>query len=476
MRRWQQWIGALAAPVLILVCTGCFGGSGKTKANVGKSRSVTLRMQAPDGDDSDASYFAEQVEKRTDGRLRIVVDGQTYTSVDPDNELRLVRDLRRGKVALGYVPSRAWERDGITAFRALQAPFLVRDYETLRRVTTGPVAARMLQSVARLGLVGLGLVPKQLRRPLGRRPLVSPKAFRGARIRVVTSATSVLDLRALGALPLTNYTSREVGPALTAGRLDGVETEAHSILDNGYQSAAPYLPSNLALFAKAQTIVIRRSVLARLSSTQQAAVRAAARDTVARADPAAQERKEIAQLCIQGLRLVRASPADLAALRRASAPAYAALERDSVTTGTIESIKALSSGTNAASLPACSHTETGTAKTRPPFPEGTFETRLTKADFVAGGTTADEDLPSPFRVTIHDGRFRTNEHPPFEGRALVHGDKVTFVIDRPQENEGQRETLKWSYYRGKLTYQVVDVADAGSRVIYTAHPWRRVGP
>lgn len=33
---------------------------------------------------------------------------------------------------------------------------------------------------------------------------------------------------------------------------------------------------------------------------------------------------------------------------------------------------------------------------------------------------------------------------------------------------------KWSYYRGELTFEIVEVADAGSRVIYTAHPWRRI--
>ena len=71
----------------------------------------------------DAAYFADQVKERTDGRVRIVIDGRTYTSIDPDNELRLVRDLAGGKVALAYLASRAWERDGVTAFRALQAPF-----------------------------------------------------------------------------------------------------------------------------------------------------------------------------------------------------------------------------------------------------------------------------------------------------------------------------------------------------------------
>jgi hypothetical protein len=35
--------------------------------------------------------------------------------------------------------------------------------------------------------------------------------------------------------------------------------------------------------------------------------------------------------------------------------------------------------------------------------------------------------------------------------------------------------LRWSYYRGRLTFKVVDVPDAGGRFGYNAHAWRKVG-
>jgi hypothetical protein len=231
----------------------------------------------------------------------------------------------------------------------------------------------------------------------------------------------------------------------------------------------------VVLFAKTQTIVIRRSVLARLSSADAAAVRAAAKATVAHADPAAQERNELAQLCARGLRLVSATPGDLAALRQASAPTLKTLEADAVTAQAIAAIEGLGSPASVAPLPACQAQGTTTAP-RTRFPEGTFESRLTKADFTALGATQDPGFPFPWRITIHDGRWRTNERTPFSGRLLVHEDRVTFAIEHPDEAKGQRETLKWSYYRGKLTFQIVDVPDAGSRAIYTAHPWRRIGP
>jgi hypothetical protein len=110
-----------------------------------------------------------------------------------------------------------------------------------------------------------------------------------------------------------------------------------------------------------------------------------------------------------------------------------------------------------------------------PFPEGRFESTLTPEDFRRGGATIDPTFPTPWRITIEKGRWITNERPPFAGTYVLRGHETAFVIQRPAENGGQRETLTWSYYRGKLTFKIVAVADAGSRVIYTAHPWQRVG-
>jgi TRAP-type transport system periplasmic protein len=474
----------LRGPALLVVAVlsaallaGCFGGSGKTKAGVGASRSLTLKMPSPDSDDPDAAYFADQVKARTHGRIGIVIDGDAYNSSDPDNELRLVRDLRRGKVAIAYLPSRAWDRDGITSFQALEAPFLVTEYELLRRITTGPIGQRMLHGLDRAGLIGLGLVPKELRRPLGRQPLTSPRAFKGARIRVVTSPTSVLDLRALDAVPLTHFDARQALLALSAHRLDGVESEAHAILSNGYTYVAPYLPGNLALFAKAQTIVISRDAFDRLDSAEQAALRAAARATVAHADPEAQERSEVAALCSQGLRIVQASAGDIAALRRAAAPAYAALERDAATKRAISAIEQLerSVPASASSLRACPRSRQAVATRAGAFPQGVFESRVTPADFRREHARVDPTFPLPWRISIHAGRWKTNEHPPFSGRYVVSGDEITFVIQEPPENRGTRETVKWTYYRGELTLRIVSVADSGSRAIYRSHPWRRIG-
>ncbi len=372
-------------------------------------------MQTPDGHEPDAQFFSRQVQQRTAGRIRIVV-GTQYIGTDPASEARLVRDLRRGRVSMAYIPARDWEGGGVSSFRALQAPFLITDYTLQRRVATGPIAGEMLRGLARIGLVGLGLVPYELRRPLGRRPLLSAADYRGARIRVMTSPTSALDLRALGATPVTKLTSEQVGPALGKGRLDGVESSTFFIDSNGYTNDARYLPSNLALFAKLQTIVIGARVFDRLSTEERAALRAAAAATVRHADPAAAERAELKRLCDQGLRLVTATPAELSSLRLATAHAYAALERDPLTKKEIAEIKRLKQQVPAAAstLAPCAHKRSsGGSQSATPFPQGTFATTITRQDIIRAGLNFPPNVPGTSTMTVKDGSFRSvfSRHP-----------------------------------------------------------------
>jgi TRAP-type C4-dicarboxylate transport system substrate-binding protein len=377
---------------------------------------------------------------------------------------------------MAYIPSRAWERDAgrVLAFRALQAPFLITSYPVLRAVVTGPVGRELLASLSANGLVGLGLVPDELRRILARRPLLSASDYRGARIRVVTSPTSVRMFHALGAIPLTGLTSGQVGPALAADRLDAIETSTQSIGNNGYVRQARYLTSNLALFAKTQTIVIAKHVFDRLSAADRTALREAAAETVAHADPAAEERTELPSLCAAGLRLTQATAADLASLQHETEPVYAALEQDPATKQAIVAIEHLNQQVpvSDSSLPTC-HGHTSAFAISHPFPTGTFETVLTRSDVVNAGFPPEnahwETLTFRKNGTWWDVWFhpRRSDQPPGGGKYTVRGDTLTLTPAGP-------DIVKWSYFRGQLTFRIVSVPDAFAQFTYTAHPWRKL--
>lgn len=466
-----------ASLALVISAAGC-GGSGD---KAGGPRSVSLTLQAPDGASDLSDVFVREVERRSDGTLKIVVEGEAYSSADPANEARLAAALRTGKAELTLLPSRAWESQGVKTFRALQAPFLVTDDTLLRRIVSGPVSREILRGTDRIGVVGLTLLPDSLRRTLGRRAFTNLDALRGARIRIVDSATTAAGLRALGAIPVTGYVADQVGPGLTRGRLDGTESSAGSILDNNYQAVAKYLPANVVLFPKTNTIAISRRAFERLSSEQQDALREAAAATLAASlENRSPDAADLERLCQAGVRLARATPAELAALHDAVEPVYEALRRDPATAKILSQIEQLKAAAPHSATTKCEASQAAPAAgSGPTIPEGTYVTILTPADF-QGFAGKIPEQPETWTTTLRDGRFRqiltptTRDQPPGYGTYTIRGDRVTFFFQSPNQLPGVRETVRWSYYRGELSFTIVSVADSAGKILYTAHPWRKI--
>ena len=79
-----------------------------------------------------------------------------------------------------------------------------------------------------------------------------------------------------------------------------------------------------------------------------------------------------------------------------------------------------------------------------------------------------------------DGTLRETQAPdypdqgPLSGHYVVKGDEVTFFWSQPTAHWSATEKVRWSYFDGQLTFAIVDVADTASRVLYTAHPWRKI--
>ena len=162
---------ASLAAVLAVVLAGC-GGSGGDKAGgreetlakpvapVGKPVTLTLVSY----DDLWTSEFAAAAKRLSGGTIRI--ERRLGGGALLDYERRHLERVRAGEADLAGVGARAWDRLGVTSFRALVAPFLVDSRELERRVLESPLVERMLEGVEPLGLVGLAVLPGVLRRPL----------------------------------------------------------------------------------------------------------------------------------------------------------------------------------------------------------------------------------------------------------------------------------------------------------------------
>lgn len=243
----------------------------------------------------------------------------------PDYDQANARFVISGRLALGLIPSRAWDRLGVRTLRALNTPFLVTTDEQVRTIVSGPVKQRLLAGLTGTPVVGLDLFPEGLRHPFGfGKPLLGVADYRGALITAPLSGTVTAMFKAFGATPRSTLAATDRG-AESSYRL----------------TDAQLATGNVAFYPKVNVLVANRAALARLSPKQRAALRAAATRTRAWAlatqpsDSAA-----AADFCTNGGSVVLASAKQVESLRTAVKPLVHELERDAATGPVIAAIRA----------------------------------------------------------------------------------------------------------------------------------------
>jgi TRAP-type C4-dicarboxylate transport system substrate-binding protein len=487
---------AVAAAAALAGLTACSAKPISKAGSIGQP-AQTIALQMPDGSDADGLYFAQDVAKRSQGALKVTVDSETYDSQFPASEARLTAAIRAGRVGFAYQPARDWAAAGVPGFQALLAPFAITTVAASQRVAASPVAAAVLSQLSRYGVVGLGLIAGEPRQILSVRPLFTPPQFAGQRIRIVNNPQSAALVTALGARPVQGLPSNQVNSPLHTGRVTAVETSPAYVWENGYQTAAPYLTS-YAVFSKFETLVASKHAWAALSPADQAAIRHAVVDTRANSGQlASREDQELTRLCQQGVVLDRPTAAQLGALARATATAApAGPDAASVVrqiralpgTGIQPDATAGPAGCRVASDPASATaihqvlTPAFAHKGGGKIPPGTYATTDTAADFRAAGQYGDDwnkDVTYTTRLYPNGTAYSTQapDYPdqgPVSGHYIVKGDEVTFFWSQAGGTWKATETVRWSYFDGQLTFAIVDVADAGSRILYTTHPWRKI--
>jgi TRAP-type C4-dicarboxylate transport system substrate-binding protein len=499
MNRNSATIRLTVAGAAVVALAGLTACSTKPISKAGSTDrpTQTIVLQMPDGSDPDGLYLAQDIAKRSHGALKVTIDSKTYASQSPANEARLTADIRAGQVSFAYQPARDWAAVGVPGFQALMTPFAVTTVAASQRVAASPVAATILGQLPGYGAVGLGLIAGEPRQILSVRPLFAAPQFAGQKIRIVDNPQTAALVTALGARPVQRLASNQVNSPLRTGSVTAVETSPFSVWENGYQTAAPYLTS-YGVFPKFETLVASKHAWAALPPADQAAIRHAVVDTRANSGQlASREALELTRLCQQGVVLDQPTAAQLGVLARDAATAApggaaaAAVDRQikalpgagvqPYTTGVPAGCRVAGDEASAAAIhqvltPAFAHQGGGK------IPPGTYVTTDTVADWQAGGQYGDDwNKAVTFTTVIRaDGTLRETQAPdypdqgPLSGHYVVKGDEVTFFWSQPTAHWSATEKVRWSYFDGQLTFAIVDVADTASRVLYTAHPWRKI--
>jgi TRAP-type C4-dicarboxylate transport system substrate-binding protein len=462
--------------IFTIVLAGCASGGGSSKSGGARDappasgRPVTLKFASSENSEP-VSLFMSEVARRSGGKLRLVT--VRYDNGATDVDQNIAKDLRSGKLDVAFVASRAWESLGVNPFRALQAPLLITSRTLLDRVTADrPIVGALMASLSGQGVTGLGLEPVGVRYLFATRPLSTPAAFKGARVRINQSAITAGTMRLLGARPVENVRSGDpVMAALRTRRLDAIEADPMAASSHGYQRLAAHLDVGLPLFAKANTIAANRR---RLSALGPDAARWLADAAIAAAQKGrdnSADRRAWAGLCGGGLKVQQASPAARDALRLKLEDVAANLDGDADTAFITDRIGLLATqAPRVDTWAGCGQTH-GASATK--VLDGTYEYAPTDEQLVKRGGAPGNG--GRYRTSVGNGRYaivlntnhgdalskhwKIGRDPVEVGSARVEGKRLWMIPDTSINVGSVPEMYRFELFRGQLRLRFAGAGD-----------------
>jgi TRAP-type C4-dicarboxylate transport system substrate-binding protein len=468
--------------LVLVVLAGCGGASADKAGGASGQQPRILTMANAAGDSGELDPFVSEVARLSGGTIRIQVQNRWRVG-QAEYETGLIKDVRAGKADLGSAGSRAWDSVGVMSLRALHAPLLIDSYAAQERVLQSPLVGEMLAGLEPTGLVGLGVLPGPMRKPLGiSKPLVAPGDYDGLTIGVQQSLVADETMRALGAKPVWFPGMGKIDS------FDGIEQQTASIEGNRYDTIGKHFTANVNLWPRPLVIFAGKQVFDSLSPDQRNALRQAAANTIPAQTALLRgfERAAAGNLCRRGLEFETASPHTLAALRTAVQPVYDTLGREPQTSKFLTAIAAIGKGVPAESAPPCRSTgqTNGQAAGGSSQLDGVYRVTTTAKDLRGAGTPAGDVIPENYGTYtyVFDRAWfaYTQENKDActwgYGTFAVKGNQVEWrftdgggtgpnnAFNRP----GEFFVFGWSLYRETLTLT------APGPEGFRAKPWQRI--
>jgi C4-dicarboxylate-binding protein DctP len=165
-----------------------------------------------------AEKFKELAEKYTGGKVKVEVYPNSTLYKDKEE----LEALQLGAVQMLAPSNSKFGPIGVREFEVFDLPYILPDLATLRKVTDGPLGAKLLKLLEPKGMTGLAYWDNGFKHMTANKKLIAPSDYKGLKFRIQSSKVLEAQFRELGAIPQVMAFS-EVYQALQTGVVDGQE-------------------------------------------------------------------------------------------------------------------------------------------------------------------------------------------------------------------------------------------------------------
>lgn len=230
-----------------------------------------------------AEYFKQQLEKRTNGRVKVEVYPNSTLYKDKEE----LEALQLGSVQMLAPVAGKFGPLGAKEFEVFDLPYIFPDEAALHRVTRGPIGASLLKKLEPRGLVGLTYWDAGFRVLSANKPMHVPDDAKGLKIRINSSKVNQAIVKSIGAIPQTMAFS-EVYQALQTGVVDGADGNLANLYTQKQYEVQKHVTLTRHTYS-GYVVVMNKAFWEKLPDDIKTAVKGAIEDSTAYNDKVAEE-------------------------------------------------------------------------------------------------------------------------------------------------------------------------------------------
>ncbi|WP_210397262.1 TRAP transporter substrate-binding protein [Motiliproteus sediminis] len=182
-----------------------------------------------------ATKFRDLVAERLGGKVEVKV----YPNSQLFGDNKVLEAMLLGDVQMA-APSLSKFNKYTTALQIFDLPFLFKDMAAVEKFQQGPAGQKLLGSLEKKGLVGLGYLHNGMKQLSASDPLRVPADAAGKKFRIMASDVLSAQFEALDAVPLKKPFS-EVFTLLQTRAIDGQENTWSNIYSKKFFEVQPFI-------------------------------------------------------------------------------------------------------------------------------------------------------------------------------------------------------------------------------------------